>query len=201
MKYSIQDLINIAQFQSLQDRLNAIYPFPSAIIDNEGAILTATAWQDICTKFHRQNEACEKECIKSDQYIQEHLNEADPAVSYRCPHGLIDNALPIIVDGEHLGTFFTGQFFLGKPDLDFFREQAAKYGFDEEAYLKAVKSVPIWKKEQVDSYLLFIKEMIEVISSTALKNLKEMEAAKALQKSENRFRSLFEQAGDYIRLS
>ena len=55
MEYSIQDLIDIEQFQSLQDRLNQIYSFPSSIIDNSGRILTATGWQDICTKFHRVN--------------------------------------------------------------------------------------------------------------------------------------------------
>ena len=81
MKYRIQDLIDMDQLQLLQDRLNAIWPFPSAIIDNEGEILTATAWQDVCTKFHRQNKECEKECIKSDRYILDHLDEAEPAVT------------------------------------------------------------------------------------------------------------------------
>ena len=156
MKYKLQDLIDMAQFQVLQDRLNEIYSFPSSIIDNDGNILTATAWQDICTKFHRQNKESEKECIKSDQYIVSHLAEANPAASYCCPHGLIDNATPIIIEGEHLGNFFTGQFFLEKPDLEFFKKQAVKYGFDQEAYLEAVRRVPIWTKEQLNSYLFFI---------------------------------------------
>jgi ligand-binding sensor protein len=99
MQYRLQDLIDIDHFQKLQDRLNEIYSFPSAIIDNEGKILTATAWQDICTQFHRQNKEAERLCIKSDQYIKEHLHEANPSLTYRCPHGLVDNALPIIIDG------------------------------------------------------------------------------------------------------
>ena len=198
MKYRLQDLIDIEQFQSLQNSLNAIYPFPSAIIDNDGVILTATAWQDVCTKFHRQNKECEKECIKSDQYILEHISEANPAVSYRCPHGLIDNAMPIILNGEHLGNFFTGQFFMEEPDLEFFRAQAAKYGFDEDAYLQAVKKVPIWRAEQLNSYLLFIKEMINVIGNVGLNRQKDIESGNALRKSEEKFRALFEQAGDYI---
>ena len=55
MKYRLQDLIDMEHFQNLQDRLNKIYSFPSSIIDNDGNILTATAWQDVCTKFHRKN--------------------------------------------------------------------------------------------------------------------------------------------------
>jgi len=144
MKYKLQDLIDMEHFQNLQDRLNEIYSFPSSIIDNEGNILTATAWQDICTQFHRKNKECEKICIQSDLYIKDHIHEANPAVTYQCPHGLVDNATPIIIDGAHYGNFFTGQFFLEKPDMEFFRAQAKKYEFDTDSYLKAVKQVPIW---------------------------------------------------------
>lgn len=198
MNLKIQDLIDIEQFQRLQDRLNEIYSFPSAIIDNEGNVLTATAWQDICTKFHRQNRESEKQCIQSDLYIAGHLHEANPAVSYRCLHGLIDNATPIIIEGVHYGNFFTGQFFLEPPDLSFFRAQAKRYGFDEEAYIEAVKKVPIWTKEQLDSYLFFIRGLIEVIAGIGLKNLKEIEIRKKIKESEDRYRSLFSGAGDGI---
>jgi hypothetical protein len=81
MKYKLQDLIDMEHFQNLQDRLNEIYSFPSSIIDNEGNILTATAWQDICTQFHRKNKDCEKLCIQSELYIKEHIYEASPAVT------------------------------------------------------------------------------------------------------------------------
>ncbi|MBI5095707.1 MAG: PocR ligand-binding domain-containing protein [Candidatus Hydrogenedentes bacterium] len=182
------------QFQSLQDRLNEIYSFPSAIIDNDGNILTATAWQDVCTKFHRLNPECEKECLKSDRYILDHIAEANPAVSYRCPHGLIDNATPIIIDGVHLGSFFTGQFFLEEPDLDYFRAQAAKYGFDEEAYIEAVRNVPVWTQENLNSYLFFIKGLIEVISGIGLKNLRAIEARQRIEESEKQFEAMFETA-------
>ncbi|MDQ5986399.1 MAG: Sensor histidine kinase RcsC [Syntrophus sp. SKADARSKE-3] len=192
MALKIQDLIDIEQFQLLQDRLNEIYSFPSAIIDNEGKVLTATAWQEVCTKFHRQNPECEKACIKSDQYIAAHLHEANPAVSYLCPHGLIDNATPIIIDGVHYGNYFTGQFFLEPPDLNFFRDQAKRYGFDEAAYIEAVKKVPIWTKEQLNSYLFFIKGLIEVIAGIGLKNLKEIETRKRMEESEEKHRRLFE---------
>ncbi|MGD9975731.1 MAG: PAS domain S-box protein [Desulfatirhabdiaceae bacterium] len=196
MKYRLQDLIDMEHFQNLQDRLNEIYSFPSSIIDNDGNILTATAWQDICTQFHRKNKDTELLCIKSDQYIQDHIHEANPAVSYRCPHGLVDNATPIIIDGIHYGNFFTGQFFLEEPDLDFFRVQAKKYGFDEDAYLKAVKRVPIWTQEQLNNYLFFIKGLITVISESGLKKLKEMENRKRIEVSEKRHRSILKSAMD-----
>ena len=196
MKYRLEDLIDIGHFQDLQDRLNEIYSFPSSIIDNDGKILTATAWQDVCTKFHRQHKEAEKICIKSDQYIKDHIHEANPALTYRCPHGLVDNATPIVIDGVHYGNFFTGQFFLEEPDLEFFKAQAEKYGFDEEAYLAAVKKVPIWTQKQLDNYLFFIKGLIAVISESGLKRLKEIENRKQIEKSEKRYRSILKASLD-----
>ncbi len=70
MGYKLQDLIDIDHFQNLQDRLNKIYAFPSSIIDNDGNILTATAWQEVCTKFHRKNKESERLCIQNDLYIK-----------------------------------------------------------------------------------------------------------------------------------
>ena len=196
MKYRLQDLIDMEHFQNLQDRLNEIYSFPSSIIDNEGNILTATAWQDICTQFHRKNKDSERLCIKSDQYIRSHIHEANPAVSYRCPHGLVDNATPIIIDGIHYGNFFTGQFFLEEPDMDFFKVQAKKYGFDEDAYLEAVRKVPIWNQKQLNNYLFFIKGLIAIISESGLKKLKEVETRKQIEESEELHRSILQTALD-----
>jgi hypothetical protein len=51
MSHKLEDLIDIKLVQELHDKLNVIYSFPSAIIDNDGQVLTAVAWQDICTKF------------------------------------------------------------------------------------------------------------------------------------------------------
>ena len=198
MNYKLGDLIDIPLLQNLQDQLNVIYSFPSAIVDNDGKILTAVAWQDVCTKFHRKNPECEKECIKSDRYIFDHLHEANPAVSYQCPHGMIDNAAPIIIDGKHLGNFFTGQFFFEKPDLDFFKEQAKKYGFDEKAYLEAVEKVPVWTKEKLTHYLDFIKGFIEIIAGLGLKNLKEIEINKVLKEKEERSLLITQSTADWI---
>lgn len=190
MKYKLQDLIDLQQFQELQDRLNEIYSFPAAIIDLDGNVLTATAWQDVCTKFHRVNQQCEIDCKKSDLYILEHLSEANPAVSYECPRGLIDNATPIIIDGIHYGNYFTGQFFLKKPNLEVFRQQAKEFGFDESAYIEAVKKVPVWSKKQLNDYLFFIKGLIEVISESGLKRLRENEARSRESAIENKYQNL-----------
>jgi ligand-binding sensor protein len=62
------------------------------------------------------NPETEKLCIESDRNIEARLGESPPHIVYRCPLGLVDSAAPIIVEGRHLGNFFTGQLFLEPPD-------------------------------------------------------------------------------------
>jgi two-component system, cell cycle sensor histidine kinase and response regulator CckA len=200
-KYKLEDLIDIIHFQELQGRLNEIYALPSSIIDNNGNILTATFWQDICSKFHWKSGECENACMASDKYIKAHLSEATPAVTCKCPHGLSYNVIPIIIDGIHYGNFITGQFFLEAPDMEIFRAQAIKYDFPVEPYLAAVKKVPVWTKIKLNSYLSFIRELIAIISESSLEKLKEIESRVQLQQSEEKYRQLFETMRDaYARI-
>ena len=196
MKYKLQDLIDIEKFQFLQDRLNSINPFPSAIIDNDGVVLTATAWQDVCMLFHRKHPDCLRDCLKSDQYILEHIQEANPGVSYICPRGMVDNALPIIINGVHYANYFTGQFFTHPPDLEFFRQQAKMFGFDEDAYLAAVKKVPVWNDEQLDNYLHFLQGLIGIITESGSKKLQELEAEEKFRISQKRSQTVLQQMLD-----
>ncbi|MCK4921268.1 MAG: PocR ligand-binding domain-containing protein, partial [Bacteroidales bacterium] len=200
INYKLEEIIDISLLQSIQEKLNLVYSYPSAIIDNDGNILTTVDWQDICTKFHRKNPQCEKECIKSNKNILNRILEANPPVSYQCPHGMIDNATPIIINGKHYGSFFTGQYFFEKPDLKFFRKQAEKYSFDEKAYLEAVDKVPIWTKEKHRLYLDFIKGFIGIIEVIGLQNLKEIESRKLIKESEEFTRGIIESSKDCIKV-
>jgi PAS domain S-box-containing protein len=196
MKYKLHDLIDMEQFQNLQDRFNAINPFPAAIIDIDGEILTATNWQEICVEFHRKNDQCLIDCIHSDQYIHENIEMAKPAVTYTCPRGLVDSAIPIIIEGVHYGNFFTGQIFLSPPDLEFFRNQATQFGFNEEKYLEAVKKVPVWTREQLRNYQLFIEGLLKIVSDTGLKKLKEAESRRQVEENQEMAKTILEQMHD-----
>ena len=177
--HRLGDLLDAPKLQALFDSLNDAFTLPSAVVDRDGTILTATAWQDVCTGFHRVHPECEAECRESDRYLERHLDEADPAIIYRCPRGLVDAATPILVGGEHLGSVFVGQLFLEPPDLDAFRAQAARFGFDEPVYLEAVRRVPLLTQAQLDRYLAVLRRFAEILGGMALERVKEREASQA----------------------
>ncbi|MEW6720274.1 MAG: PocR ligand-binding domain-containing protein, partial [Thermodesulfobacteriota bacterium] len=191
MKYKLADLLDIPALQLALDSLYVASRIPSAIIDSDGNVHTRSGWQDVCMKFHRLHPEAEKRCIESDRHIARHLHEADPSIVYRCPHGLVDAATPIVIEGEHLGSVFTGQLFLEEPDLDIFRTQAGKYGFDEAAYIDAVKRVPVVSERTLRENLAFLARFAEMLAVAGLRQRREMEAERRLRESEERFRNIF----------
>ncbi len=104
---------------------------------------------------------------------------------------MLDTAFPVIIDGVHYANFYIGQIFLEAPDLDFFRAQAKEYGFDEQAYLEAVKQVPIWSQDKLDVYLAFIREFTEMIAEVGHKNLKEIEARKIIEDKDIKLQQVY----------
>ncbi len=198
MKYQLTDLLDIPRLQSALDCLYTSSKIPSAIIDNDGKVHTGSGWQDICTKFHRVHPEARKRCIESDLYITDHIHEANPSITYKCPHGLVDSATPIIIEGEHVGNVFTGQLFLEDPDLDYFRAQAKAFGFDEEKYIDAVKKVPIITEQALRENLAFVAHITGMLGEMGLKRAREMEVEKRLWENEEIFGSFMEHSPIYV---
>jgi PAS domain S-box-containing protein len=188
MNYKLKDLIDVPLLQKMQELLYLIYPCPTAIIDNEGSRLTQVAWLDICAKFHRAHPECEQQCILSDIRLSEMLSKGELFVSHKCPFGLIDSAIRIEIDGKHLGNFHIGQFLYENPDTEYFRRQAAKYGFDENEYLKSLSEVPVRSEEKLANDIDRIKEFVEIIAGLGAKKLRESELERNLQQGEERLR-------------
>ncbi len=198
MEYKLEDLIDFTEFKKLLADLPKEFTLPTSVIDLDDNSLLEYKFTDICTKFHHVHPVCEQECLISDQYIQTHMDEAKPSVTYRCSHGLIDNAIPIIIKGRHLANLFVGQIVDAEPDLSFFKSQAKRFGFDEEAYLKALAKVPRVTRNQLDRYLVFIKRFAELIAGTGLERLRVIDASRRVQESEERFRTIFDSVNDAV---
>ncbi|MDF2874708.1 MAG: diguanylate cyclase domain protein [Sporomusa sp.] len=161
MKFS--ELVDIAKLQQLLDSMHAVTGIPSALLDNNSAILTASGWQDICQKFHRVFPETAARCRDSDRRISKQLSEGQSA-GYRCENGLIDYACPIIIEGKHLASLFVGQFLTEKPDENFFRDQAHRCGFDEDEYLAALRKVPVIPEKNVANIIEFFSQLASTIA-------------------------------------
>ncbi len=166
------EIIDLEQVQALMDEFYCLTGISVAIIDLDGEVGVATGWQDICTRFHRVNPETRRRCIESDTELASGVQPGTHRV-YKCRNGLWDVATPVVVGGRHVGNLFLGQFFFDDdlPDVEVFRAQAQRYGFDEDAYIDAMQRVPRWSRETIDVVMSFYTRMAHMIAALNYGNI------------------------------
>jgi PAS domain S-box-containing protein len=202
-EYRLAELIDVARLQHLCDGLSAVSGTVLAVLDPDGTILVKSGWQDICTVFHRANAASAAGCLESDRRINRRLAEgleAPEHIAYRCSSGLWDVAFPLIIDGRHVGTVFTGQFFYDDDEVDVeaFRAQADEMGFDEKAYLEALARVPVLSHTQVGQTISLLADLAGMLADLGLSALEHEKDHAALTGSEQRLRLAHKATNDVV---
>lgn len=181
LNYKFTDLFDIPVLTELCQSFTDINGIVTALLDLEGNIHIATGWQDACTKFHRKNPVTSCRCTESDTFLAAQLEKGCNYNVYKCKNGLVDVAVPIIIHGEHIANFFTGQFFLEPPDIEFFKQQAREFGFDEETYVNSNKQVPVYSEEEVRLNMLFLVKLTQVMAEMGRDRLEKKQANQKLQ--------------------
>lgn len=177
----LEDIFDIPALQRMMDDMYQLTRITSAILDINGKVLVASGWQDICTKFHRVNPETCRHCLESDTILSRDIPPGEVR-SYFCKNNMRDVATPLIVGGAHVGNFFLGQFLYEDDprDIEKVREQARRYGFDEEEYLAAYDRIPVFSRRNVEVLISFYRQVSELISTLSYGKIK---LARALAQS------------------
>ncbi|NOQ42117.1 MAG: diguanylate cyclase [Desulfuromusa sp.] len=169
MGSSLQEIIDLDELQELMRFFYEAAGISVGILDNDHSWVVSVGWQHICTDFHRVNPESRKNCILSEFRIQEYLDSKE-YLTYPCPNGLIEVAIPILLDDTPLAFFFLGQFLHHPPDHDYFRRQAIAYGFDIDAYLQALNKVPIVSPQRIDYLMRFFSRFFDLLTRIGSEN-------------------------------
>lgn len=201
MGKKVTDYIDFEKVNILLEGFNQSTGFVTAILDLEGNILSTSGWRTICTDFHRINPITAQRCTISDTKLAGALNRGEKYHCYKCLNGLIDVAVPVIINDEHIANLFSGQFFFEPPDLTFFRDQAAKFRFNEDAYLDALGKVPVIPEDKVKTILDFLLNMTQLISEMTFQRMELMNLNDSLHESGETYRILFERLQSIFRVA
>jgi PAS domain S-box-containing protein len=198
MKNKILDFIDFEKVDTLLEGFNKSTGFVTAILDLEGNVLSKSGWRQTCTQFHRIHPATSKKCTISDTELANKMADGKKYHFYKCLNGLVDVAVPIVINGEHIANLFSGQFFFEEPDISFFKKQAKKHGFDENEYLDALSKVPIVSEEKVKTVLDFLLSMTQMISEITFQKIEQTELNKTIRESEEKFSAIYENINDAV---
>ncbi|MFA7606266.1 MAG: EAL domain-containing protein [Rhodocyclaceae bacterium] len=165
-------LIDMESLRALLDDLTRLIGMPTALLDLEGNILQAAGWQKACTGFHRAVPSSCANCTESDLFLARHLREGE-FVDYKCQNGLWDVVTPVFVGQQHLGNLYCGQFFYDDDEIDeaWFLAQAQRHGYDPQAYLEAIRSMPRFSRERVRQAMGLIVSLASYLSHLSITNL------------------------------
>ncbi len=195
-----ESIIDVKAIQSLMDDFYDLTNIGIAILDLEGKVLVAKGWQDICIKFHRVHPETLKNCMESDLELSKGIEPGNFKL-YRCKNNMLDMATPIAVGGHKIGNLYLGQFLFEDEsvNVETFRLQAQKFGFEEDLYIEALEKVPRWSRQTVNTVMDFYTKFAGLISELGYKNLELNRSVREkeslldkLKESENKYRELVE---------
>lgn len=191
--FDITEVLDIQALTALFQTLTQMNDVVTALLDLRGKVLIATGWRNSCTLFHRVHETTAARCLESDTALASALAEGSHYNVYNCRNGLVDVAVPVRVDGYHVGNLFTGQFFADPPDIESFRAKARLYGFDEEAYIAAILAVPVFTKAEIERTMAFLVLLAENLGQMGLANRKLADTNAELERHRNDLERLVEE--------
>jgi PAS domain S-box-containing protein len=166
------DLPKLKGIFEIQFRMNNL---PVCLMDELGQSLFSIGGQALCEKYHHHHPIASQDCIRQS------LEQKDLVLNGKyqggfCPLGLRDIALPIRIEGKHLGTLFFGQFLYESDRIDSIAilAQARKFSFSEEEYFNTILDVPRFKEKEIADTIELYKSLIDLIVDGVIKELQKI---------------------------
>jgi two-component system, cell cycle sensor histidine kinase and response regulator CckA len=198
MEYTLPDLIDLEKLRKFLDSFHEAVGISVCISDTEGMVIIRSRMDPICKEFHRKNKPASRQCIQSDNRMMNEITQGKESGFYSCLYGLTHAISAIRIDGRHVANIIFGPFLLVPPDMEFFRAQATRYGFDETRYLDAMMRAPIVDEKRLPQILSFIASTAGMLGEMGLERLKQRETERSLQETEKRYRIITEYTRDAV---
>ncbi|MCK8828300.1 PocR ligand-binding domain-containing protein [Natroniella acetigena] len=149
---NINDIIDVDFLQEFQDNFAKGMNLASVTVDLKGNPITKpSSYTRFCKNYTNSTEIGEKRCAKSHRTGgQEAIKKGCPVI-YECHAGLIDFAVPIMVEEKHIGTILGGQILTDQPVEEKYRKIAGEINVNPDEYVDAVKKVNILTKERIQA--------------------------------------------------
>jgi PAS domain S-box-containing protein len=168
----LDDIVDVEAIRKIAENFHALTGHVVSIVDLDDRFLVRVGRTEPCARFHRANaESCEL-CRQSDLDLTGDVPRSQTR-AYRCKNGMWHVVSPLFVGDRHMGNIFTSQFFYDDEEIDFasFEARAARFGYDREGYLAAIRAIPRYSHETIDTLMRFYAGLAEQIAALGLSRL------------------------------
>ena len=145
-KISLSEIVNLPAFEKAGALFHQITGMTISFW-NDGRVVFYPAEEKcrFCTLIQSKQDGMRK-CIMSDRKEAELALRQRKPVAYTCHAGLTDVVVPVVVGGEKIGCFYSGQSLLAPPTPEGYsevRKKAASLGVDPDELEDAYRDVPV----------------------------------------------------------
>ena len=155
-------LLNIERLQELQDNLAKALDLAFVTVDYRGRPVTQhSGFTDFCSCMQRNEKFC-RLCDKCHAHGGLHATMEEKPYVYRCHGGLVEFAVPLMVDGKYVGAIMGGQCEpVGEyPELAPVLHQTTRWEADP-ALTEARRSVHKADYEKLEAAIRLVQDILQ----------------------------------------
>ncbi len=188
----LKDVIDIEKWQALQDAVAEVTQFAIITVDYKGnPVTTHSRCSEVCRKA-RENPELLARCLTCDARGGLEAVRTNAPYIYHCHMGIVDIAIPIVVEDQYLGAIMAGQVRLVPEEA---HRIEVLYTPQHLAAPEAYEALPEFTLESIASVTEMLRQLSHFIVSEAVEKHSRQDAFVALFK--DRMTSL---SGDFLDL-
>ncbi|MDR0885926.1 MAG: PocR ligand-binding domain-containing protein [Clostridiales Family XIII bacterium] len=170
------ELIDLEKWQTLQDSVSEVTGMAIITVDYQGTPISAHSGRQSYCALMRSDMEFHRYCEKCDARGGLEAVRLSKPYMYLCHCGLLDIAIPIIIDGNYLGAVMAGQVILSDADACDLEQiclhtSAMEKAIHTDKFLKEYALLPRMSMKQAETATKMIYELCAYLSSIYNKNL------------------------------
>lgn len=170
---TLLDFVNTKILNSIQDKFTQITKIHSVITDTEGKPLTKIDMFTRLCKLIRSIPEGRSRCEECDRRKSMEAARRGEAIYYKCHVGLIDAAMPIVVNNQHMGNFLCGQVALEGDPLEYeeIKRRVKDLNINEQVLAEYLEDIDVVSKEKLITALEMMTLMTNYIAEMGAANI------------------------------
>lgn len=175
--FQLQDVVSIDTLREILNQFSEVTGINTLITDYTGKpIVLHDKLMPFCERLRQYPEGCDA-CETTDAYGGLSAARKNGPHIYRCHMGLVEAAVPIVVNGQYLGTIFTGNVNVEDEDLEKFEQiyksniQLTEYADLDTLYKEHIQSLPHVSLARLQAYTRLLYTMANYIAEIGFRNI------------------------------
>lgn len=164
---SLYGLFGKEKLEELQKKLAAVTSFSFSIIDFKGDVITNPLIENTYCDMQKGPGACEN-CKMASAFAAAKAAFTNDPYLYECQQGLVEAAIPIIINNQYLGAVLCGRVRCSD------KENLLEYQYDAFNNSSEIKNIMIASQEEYNKIPEFSCEKIRAVSTLVDDYFKEM---------------------------